>query len=105
MARYPVTVSHQPQLRFVERAARPCDGTTRIESASGWRICGARHLTLKHDAPASPRWVRHRYRRDQRLSEWTARPFGDFPGIADLDEFAQVHHPDPVANVRHHGKV
>jgi hypothetical protein len=33
------------------------------------------------------------------------RPGGDLLGRAQLDQLAQVHHPDPVAHVRDHGQV
>ena len=33
------------------------------------------------------------------------RPLGDLPGRAELDELAEIHHRDALADMRHHREI
>ena len=80
-----------------------CKWTARMEATAAWRIDGTRHVPLKHNALASARWIRRRRQQGPRVR---------MSGVAvqsgrrgNLDDLAQVHHRDAVADVLDHAQV
>ena len=69
---------------------------------------GRGQVAAQHDplAPVGDVRVRHRHGREQRAGVRVARRARTASlGVGDLDDLAEVHHRDPVADVPHHRQV
>ncbi|RPK76440.1 hypothetical protein EES42_03360 [Streptomyces sp. ADI95-17] len=88
----------QRHLQFAPLLRLPAPGA---EAAAGGRVGGRRDVAVQDDPlPVLPgRRVRHRDRGQQRLGVGVRGVVVDLLVRADLDDPAQVHHPDPVGDV------
>ena len=84
-----------------------CLPTPSSEATSGWRVDGAGHIALEDDATPHAFADRVGYGdgRQQRLALRVRRPAVDAVTVARLDDLAEVHDHDLVADVAHHGQV
>src|SRR5436190_1465816 len=80
---------------------------TRVEAAARRRVDRARDVALEDDPLALVAQVRIRDRHggEQRLGVRHDRPVVELLCRRELDEFAEVHHRDPVADVAHDAEV
>src|SRR5579859_2809816 len=81
------------------------DGAPGMESATGWRMDRARHVALQNNPLPPEGWIRFGDGRKQRLSVGMERVVEDFGGRRELHQLAQVHHPNPVADVFHDRQI
>src|SRR5688572_10260374 len=86
------------KLRFVDRAVRPRDWTARMKPAAGRWFRRARHVSFEDDPVAPSARIRDRNRRDERLRIRVFRRVSDRPRISHLDQFAEVHDANAVAD-------
>ena len=95
---------HRRRSSSRELLVQPAAGA---EPAAARRVRRARHLAAQHDALPRPlhRRVRDRHRRDQRLGVRVVRALEQRVAVRGLDDRAQVHHRDPVADVPDHRQV
>src|SRR5712692_9216544 len=79
--------------------------TPRPEAAAGWRVDWTRHLAAEHDplAALAREWLRDS--RQESLRVRMQRPSVQVRGVADLDDLAEVHDSNPIADVADDGEV
>ena len=100
-------VGAQDQLRLLLRAELLGLPAAGVETASGRRVRGRRHVAHQHDllALAAQRRVGHRHGRQQRLGVRVRRAGVDLVLRPQLGHPAEVHDADPVRDVPHDGQV
>ena len=76
-----------------------------VEVAARGRIDGARHVALQHAFLPLNRRVGHRHGREQRLGVGVLRVLEDRPCVGVLDDAAEIHHRDAVADVLDHREI
>ena len=76
-----------------------------MEAASGGRVERGGDVALQDDPRALPLRVGHRHRGEERLRVGVKRPVVQLFALRRLDDLAQVHHRDAVADVLHDRKV
>lgn len=82
-----------------------CDRAPRVKGATGRRVDRAGHLSLQDLASAAPSRVRHRDRREEGFCVGMLWMVEKLISVCNLDDPAQIHHSDPLAEVLHHRKV
>src|SRR5687767_9561802 len=91
--------------RDLDAAAIDGYWATRMEAAAGRRIDRARHVAREDDPLARAARVGHRDRREQRDRVGVLRVREEGLGLGELDDPAEVHHRDAVADVLDHREV
>ena len=90
---------HLAHLRLLDRAAVEGVGAAGVEAAARGRVDRARHVALEDDALLRGVGVGHRHRRQQRLGVGVLRPREQRGAVGDLDDLAEIHDRDAVADV------
>src|SRR5689334_14078717 len=78
---------------------------TRMEGTSRWGIDRGRRITFEHDANALLLRIGCRNRIEQRACVWMQCLFVDLLGVSLLDDLAEIHHADALADVTNDAKV
>src|SRR5215813_7854639 len=99
MTRNPVSHHRLNELRFLDPATIECIGTACVKSATWRRLDGARHVASENDALAARSRIGYRHRREQCLRVRVQRIAEEFVFRSELDNAAEIHHRDPVADV------
>ena len=96
-----MTGRHLPQLRRFGPTAVEHVRTARVEAAAGRRLDRARHVARKDDARAPDRrvGVGHRHGRQQRFGVGMLRIGKQRAARRELDDAAEIHHRDAMADV------
>ena len=95
-----MVIRDQAKLRLRLRAIGPRDWATWMKTAPVRRIRRTGYVSLENDPSTHARWIRHWNRGNQRLGVGMSRTFGNFSRFADLNDFAEIHHPDSVTDMR-----
>ena len=111
--RRPVLVRRRPRAAADRRSgsSRACRALVQpaagVEAAARRRVDGARHVALEDDPPplALGGGIRHGHGRQQRPGVRVARAGVERVRRPDLDDLAEVHHRDAVADVLHDRQV
>jgi len=92
-------------LRLLLRAALEGVGAAGVEAAARGRVDRARHVALQDDALARRLGVGNRDRRQERLGVGVLRAGEEGALVGELDDLAEIHDRDAVADVLDHRKV
>ncbi len=76
-----------------------------MEGAARRAVGGIGDLALDRHATQADRGIGLRHRGQQGLDIGHARAVQDFLGLAQLDDAAEIHHRDPVAEMLHHAEI
>ena len=91
--------------RLLDPAAIERIGATGMKAAPRGNLDGTRHVTGENNAFPLDGGVRHRNGCEQRLGvrvQWIAE---ELTGRRDLDDPAEIHHGNPMADVLDHGEI
>ena len=84
-----------------------CPWAARVEAAAGWQVKRARHIAGE-DNPMPlgfNLWVRYRHRGEQRLGVWVQWILVQLSASGLLNELAEIHHRDEIADMPNHTQV
>ena len=84
----------------VRSCSAPSHRAAGVEGAARWRIDRARHVAFDQRLQASCVWDRDRHRGQQRLRIGMPRVGEKLALLGDLDDPAEIHHRDAVADMR-----
>src|SRR5215472_8100282 len=99
MTRNPVSYHRLNELRLLDTATIECIGTACVETATWRRLDGARHVARQNDALAARSRIGYRHRREQCLRVRVQRIAEEFVFRGELDNAAEIHHGDTIADV------
>ena len=88
-----------PQQRYFDTATRFGHGTAGVERASGGRLVGGRWFSWQDQALSAGDGFQRGTGGDEGLCIGMAGESNDLAGGAGLDDFAEVKHEDPMANL------
>src|ERR1700741_4741090 len=96
---------HLAYFRLLLRAAGEAGGEAVVEAATRRRVDRARYVAFEDDPLPRYVGVRDRHRRQQRLGIRVLRACEQRVLIGELDDLAEIHHRDAVADVLDDGEI
>src|SRR6266567_2820653 len=91
--------------RFLDAASIESIGAAGMKAASRGNLDRAGHVTGQNKPFSLDGGIRHRNGREQRFGVRVQRIAEQLPGRCDLDDPAEIHHGDPMADVLDHGEI